>query len=177
LLLVSKIRPICATISRKRWGKFDHGWTLMAEHHATIAWQRTSKDFTYATYNRDHEVRFQAVTVPGSSAPDYRGDPMRVNPEDMLVAALSSCHMLTFLAIATKRRVSLDSYTDEAIGYLEKNAEGRLALTRVILRPQVVWSAGITVAKTDLDKMHHEAHEGCFIANSVKTEVTVEPRN
>ena len=146
----------------------------MSEHHASIVWQRTSQDYTYQTYNRAHEWRFTAAIVPASSAKEYRGDPERVNPEEALVAALSSCHMLTFLAIATKRKVSLDSYSDDAVGVMEKNEAGRLAITRVTLRPKIVWSAGVTVSPEDLDKMHHEAHEGCFIANSVTTKVTVE---
>lgn len=148
----------------------------MSEHRATIDWQRTSADFTYATYNRAHEWRFNAATVPASATKEYRGDEARVNPEEALVAALSSCHMLTFLAVAAKRKLSLDSYYDEAVGLLEKNAEGKLAITRVTLRPRIVWSAGALVSAADLEKMHHDAHAGCFIANSVNTEVTVEPR-
>ena len=146
----------------------------MSEHHASIVWQRTSQDYTYVTYNRAHEWRFVAATVPASATKDYRGDPDRVNPEEALVAALSSCHMLTFLAVAAKRKLPLDSYSDNAVGWMEKNEAGRLAITRVTLRPKIVWSAGVTVSREDLDKMHHEAHEGCFIANSVKTEITVE---
>jgi len=146
----------------------------MSEHHASIVWQRTSQDYTYMTYNRAHEWRFTAATVPASATKDYRGDPDRVNPEEALVAALSSCHMLTFLAVAAKRKLPLDSYSDNAVGWMEKNDAGRLAITRVTLRPKIVWSAGVTVSREDLDKMHHEAHEGCFIANSVKTEITVE---
>ena len=147
----------------------------MSEHRATIDWQRSSQDFTYQTYNRAHEWRFAATTVPASATKDYRGDESRVNPEEALVAALSACHMLTFLAVAAKRKLSLDSYRDEAVGVLEKNAAGRLAVTRVTLRPHIVWSAGVTVSTEDLAKLHHDAHEGCFIANSVKTEVTVLP--
>jgi organic hydroperoxide reductase OsmC/OhrA len=146
----------------------------MSEHRATIDWQRSSADFTYQTYNRAHEWRFAAATVPASAAKDYRGDENRVNPEEALVAALSSCHMLTFLAVAAKRKLSLDSYRDEAVGVLEKNAEGKLAITRVTLRPQIQWSPGIAVSAEDLAKMHHDAHVGCFIASSVKTEVVVE---
>ena len=146
----------------------------MSEHHASIVWRRTSQDYTYQTYNRAHEWRFAGTTVPASATKEYRGDPDRVNPEEALVAALSSCHMLTFLAIAAKRKLPLESYSDDAVGFMEKNEAGRLAITRVTLRPKIAWSAGITVPREDLDKMHHEAHEGCFIANSVKTEVTVE---
>jgi len=146
----------------------------MSEHHAKISWQRTSQDYTYQTYNRAHEWQFAGTTVPASATKDYRGDSERVNPEEALVAALSSCHMLTFLAIAAKKKLSLDSYTDEAVGFMEKNEAGRLAITRVTLRPRIVWSAGVSVSSEELEKMHHEAHEGCFIANSVKTSITVE---
>ncbi len=145
----------------------------MSEHHAKIDWQRSSADFTYMTYNRAHEWQFTGTKVPASAAKEYRGDENRVNPEDALVAALSSCHMLVFLAVAAKRKLSLDSYSDDAVGVLEKNADGKLAITRVTLRPKIVWSAGVTVSAEDLAKMHHDAHEGCFIANSVKTEVSV----
>ena len=146
----------------------------MSEHHAKITWQRTSRDYTYQTYNRAHEWQFAATTVPASATKEFRGDPDRVNPEEALVAALSSCHMLTFLAIASKRKLSLDSYIDDAIGFMEKNEAGRLAITRATLRPKIVWSTGVTVSDADLEAMHHEAHEGCFIANSVTTKITVE---
>ena len=146
----------------------------MSEHHAKISWKRTSPDYTYATYNRAHDWQFAATTVPASATKEYRGDSERVNPEEALVAALSSCHMLTFLAIAAKKKLSLDSYVDDAVGFMEKNDAGRLAITRVTLRPRIVWSSGVTVSPEDLEKMHHESHEGCFIANSVKTTITVE---
>jgi organic hydroperoxide reductase OsmC/OhrA len=145
----------------------------MSEHRASIVWQRTSQDFTYQSYNRAHDWQFTAATVPASATKEYRGDESRVNPEEALVAALSSCHMLTFLAMAAKHKLSLDSYRDDAVGVLEKNAAGKLAITRVILKPQIVWSAGVTVTAELLAKLHHDAHENCFIANSVTTEVTV----
>ena len=148
----------------------------MSEHRATIDWRRNSADFTYMTYNRAHDWQFKAETVAASATKEYRGDENRVNPEEALVAALSSCHMLTFLAVAAKRKLSIDSYRDEAVGVLEKNAEGKLAITRVTLRPQIVWTGGAPVSADDLAKMHHDAHVGCFIANSVKTEVVVEPQ-
>lgn len=148
----------------------------MSEHRAHVAWQRTSHDFTYQTYNRAHEWRFTAVTVPASATKEYRGEAERVNPEEALVASLSSCHMLTFLAVAAKHKLVLDSYADDAVGVLEKNAEGRLAVTRVVLRPRIVWAPGVTVTPEQLAKLHHDAHEGCFVANSVKTTVSVEPQ-
>ena len=148
----------------------------MSEHHARIEWQRSSPDFTYMTYNRAHEWQFKAAKIPASATKEYRGDESRVNPEEALVAALSSCHMLVFLAVAAKRKLALDTYSDDAVGVLEKNADGKLAITRVTLRPRIVWAAGVTVSAEDVAKMHHDAHEGCFIASSVKTEVSVEPQ-
>jgi organic hydroperoxide reductase OsmC/OhrA len=147
------------------------------EHHASVVWRRTSEDFTYATYNRAHEMQFGDVTVPASAAPDFKGDADRANPEEAFVAALSSCHMLTFLAIVARKRLSIDAYIDHAVGYLEKNDAGRLAMTRVILRPKVAWSSDTKVSASELDMLHHEAHEGCFIAQSVKTEVKVEAQD
>jgi organic hydroperoxide reductase OsmC/OhrA len=149
----------------------------MSEHRAAILWSRTSADFSYQSYNRDHEWRLGEQRVPASAAPEYNGTPSRPNPEGALVAALSSCHMLSLLALAAKNKFSLDSYEDDAVGYLEKNAEGRLAITRVILRPKIVWTPGVSVSAAELEKLHHKAHEVCFIANSVKTDVRVEPRS
>jgi len=149
----------------------------MSEHHATIRWQRESSDFTYDSYNRGHAWEFDAgLAVAASSAPAFRGDPDRVDPEEAFVAALSSCHMLTFLALAAKKRFTVDSYVDEAVGLMEKNAKGKLAITRVSLRPKVAFSGAKVPTSRDVDAMHHRAHEECFIANSVLTEVVVEPR-
>ena len=96
-----------------------------------------------------------------------------IDPEESFVASLSSCHMLTFLAIACKQKFVLDSYEDEAVGHMEKNADGKLAITRVELRPKITWSGDRRPSAEELEKMHHSAHENCFIANSVKTDVTV----
>ena len=145
------------------------------EHHATIAWRRSSPGFTYDTYNRAHEWRVGGRVIAASAAPNFRGDANCVNPEDAFVASLSSCHMLTFLALAAKRKFIPDSYLDDAIGYLEKNSQGRMAVTRVVLRPRIVWAVGTPVSQEDLNQLHHQAHEGCFIANSVTTDVRVEP--
>ena len=109
----------------------------------------------------------------GDGAPAYLGSPANVDPEEAFVASLSSCHMLTFLAIACKQKFMLDSYQDEAVGHMEKNAEGKMAITRVELRPKITWGGDRTPSAEQLDEMHHAAHENCFIANSVKTEVTV----
>ncbi len=149
----------------------------MSDHHATLHWARTSADFTYNTYNRAHEVRFKggAIVLPSSSAPEFKGDADRVDPEEAFVGSLSSCHMLTFLAICARKRLVVDAYDDEAAGTLEKGPGGKFWMSRVTLRPRVRFAPDAAVDKATLDDIHHHAHEECFIALSVKTEVTVEP--
>jgi organic hydroperoxide reductase OsmC/OhrA len=146
----------------------------MSEHVVDVSWSRGGREFTYQTYSRDHEWRFDGgVTVPGSAAPAYLGsDTGAVDPEEAFVAALSSCHMLTFLAIAAKKRLVVDSYVDHAVGEMAKNEAGRLAITKVTLNP-VITFAGQTPDEAALERMHHLSHEQCFIANSVTTEVVV----
>ena len=148
----------------------------MSEHRAQVRWQRTSQDFTYDTYNRAHEVLFKSGTLslPGSAAHEFRGDANRVDPEEQFVASLSACHMLSFLAIAARKRVVVDAYADDAVGYLEKGADGKLRITRVTLRPSVRLAPGS--ADAALGEIHRLAHETCFIANSVTTTVAVEPQ-
>lgn len=149
----------------------------MSEHHATISWKRTGPDFSYEKYTRDHTWAFDGgVTVAASASPTYRGNPKLVDPEEALVAALSSCHMLTFLALAARKRLTVDAYDDEAVGYLEKNSQGQLAVTRVVLRPKVRFEGATAPSAEDLAALHDKAHHECFIANSVLTEVTVEPQ-
>jgi organic hydroperoxide reductase OsmC/OhrA len=115
------------------------------------------------------------IEVAASSAPDFLGDGARVNPEEAFVGALSSCHMLTFLAIAARKRLVVDAYEDTAEGFLEKNEDGRLAVTRVILRPKIRFAEGTDVSAETLAALHESSHTHCFIAQSVRTTVTVEP--
>jgi organic hydroperoxide reductase OsmC/OhrA len=144
----------------------------MAEHKIRLVWTDGGKPFTYEAYPREHEIIFKdGQSVTASASPAYKGDGKHADPEDMLVAALSSCHMLSFLAICTKKKVTVQSYEDDAVGFLE-NDGGKLWITRVILRPKVVSSADAAT----LAQIHHMAHEACFIANSVKTDISVEPR-
>ena len=145
----------------------------MAEHRIVLSWTDGGKPFTYNEYPRNHVLSFKSgqETVTLSAAPAYKGDATKADPEDLLVAALSSCHMLSFLAIATKKKVTVTSYEDEATGFLE-NDKGTLWMTHVILRPNVTCNADAAT----LAEIHHLAHQTCFIANSVKTEVRVEPR-
>jgi organic hydroperoxide reductase OsmC/OhrA len=146
----------------------------MSEHKVTLKWERGGAEFSYQKYPRDHTWSFDGGhTMTATAAPAYLGNPANVDPEEAFVASLSSCHMLTFLAIACKQKFVLDSYEDQAIGHMEKNAEGKLAITRVELHPKIKWSGDRVPNAQELDKMHHAAHENCFIANSVKTNVTV----
>lgn len=144
----------------------------MSEHRVQLVWNDGGRPFTYETYPREHEIVFKGgQKITASASPIYRGDGIHGDPEDMLVAALSSCHMLSFLAICAKKKISVQSYEDDAVGFLE-NEGGKLWVTRVILQPKVVSSADAAT----LEAVHHLAHEACFIANSVKTQVVVEPR-
>jgi organic hydroperoxide reductase OsmC/OhrA len=146
----------------------------MSEHRATTSWSREGKDFAYKSYSRDHVWKFEnGVEVPASAAPAYLGNPQRVDPETAYVAALSSCHMLTFLAVASMKGFVVDTYQDNAVGHLEKNAAGKFAITRVELHPKIAFSAAKTPTPADLDWMHDKAHRECFIANSVLTEVKI----
>ena len=149
----------------------------MSEHKVTLTWQRGDKPFEYQKYSRDHTWKFPGGhEMQASAAPAYLGNEKLVDPEEAFVASLSSCHMLTFLAIACKKRFVLDEYADEAVGVMEKNAEGRLAITRVTLRQRLKFSGEKQPTAQEIEEMNHGAHEQCFIANSVKTEVKVEPQ-
>jgi organic hydroperoxide reductase OsmC/OhrA len=128
----------------------------------------------YTAYSRDHVYSMAGKPeLPGSADPAFRGEASRYNPEELLVAALSSCHMLTFLALAANKGFVVESYEDAAVGHLEKNAHGKLAMTRVELHPRIVYSGEKQPTAADLDWMHDKAHRECFIANSVTTEVKV----
>ena len=155
----------------------------MSQHDyvATVAWQRAGATFTDNKYSRAHEWRFDGGTVvPASSSPYVvpppGSNPANVDPEEAFVAALSSCHMLFFLFHAAKRGFVVDRYEDAAVGTLGRNAAGRTAMLKVVLRPQVAWSGEKRPSAADLEALHHRSHEDCFIANSVTTEVAIEPR-
>ncbi len=141
---------------------------------SSLRWARTTPDFNWETYDRSHDVRVGSGTWrAAASAPAYKGDGTRINPEEMLVAALSSCHMLTFLAIAAKKRFVVDRYVDDAVGVMEKNAAGKMAVTKTTLRPKVTFSGDKRPTLEELQSLHHAAHDNCFIANSVQTVVDV----
>ena len=148
--------------------------SAMSTHETRLAWALGERAFRYEEYGRDHQVFLAGKPLDVSAAEAYRGNPQLTNPEDLLIAALSSCHMLSFLAIAQKRGHLVQRYDDRAVGTLGKNAEGHLAMVTCVLHPQVVF--GSPVDRARLDALHAEAHHACFIAQSCKTVVTVEPR-
>lgn len=149
----------------------------MAGHRVTISWQRNSTDFDYKTFDRTHGWHFSGgQSVQGSSAPAYYGNPALVNPEEGLVASLSSCHMLTFLSIAALKGFVVDRYRDEAEGKLGKNELGKTMISEIILRPEAVFSGAKIPDTKALQDMHHKAHQNCFVANSLLARVIIEPR-
>lgn len=149
------------------------------QHTARLRWTRTRDDHDVKTYSRDHEVAFDSgVTITGSAANSASQPPgtvgaSTVDPEEMVVAAAASCHMLFFLAMAAKRGLIVDRYDDDAVGVLGKEGSATL-LTRITLHPRVTWHGEAPTAEV-LAEMHHESHARCYIANSLKTEVTVGP--
>ena len=153
----------------------------MSLHQASVIWERAEgAKFVDNRYSRGHRWEFDGgAVVPASASPAVvpvpLSDPAGVDPEEAFVASLSSCHMLWFLTMAVKRKFIVDRYFDAASGVMEKNAEGRLAMTVVTLRPEVSFSGENLPTREQIEHMHHRAHEECFIANSVKTEVRCEP--
>jgi organic hydroperoxide reductase OsmC/OhrA len=152
----------------------------VSEYYASVKWTR-GEDEPYIDnkYSRGHIWEFDGgVSVPASSSPHVVPLPYSVeasvDPEEAFVASLSSCHMLFFLSIAAKRRYVVESYTDDAIGIMEKDQSGKMSMTKVTLRPKVVFAGDRNPSREELEKMHQLSHEQCFIANSVKTEVTTE---
>ena len=153
----------------------------MSRYTASVSWTRGDARFTDHRYSRRHRWRFDGgVEVPASSSPHSvplpYSDAEAVDPEEAYVAAISSCHMLWFLSIAARRGHRVDEYDDEAEGHLERDADGRMSMTRVTLRPRVSFGGGSPPSAADLAAMHDEAHHACYIANSVRTSIGCEPR-
>lgn len=151
----------------------------MAAYRAAVDWSlKPGEDFARGRYSRGHSIAFdEGLTLPGSASPHAVPRQFTVaaaaDPEEMLVAALSACHMLTFLHKAREAGLIVTAYRDQAEGRMEKSAEGRMAVTEVVLRPQITYAGAIPDAALRA-RLHHAAHEACYIANSVKTEVLVE---
>ena len=152
----------------------------MSRYLAVIEWSRDGARFTDNRYSRAHRWRFDGgVEVPASASPQVVPLPMSaaaaVDPEEAFVASLSSCHMLFFLSLAAKQGFVVDDYRDEAVGVMSGDAGGRLAMTRVTLHPAVRYGGEKRPSRAEEDALHHAAHEECFIARSVRTEVACEP--
>ena len=153
----------------------------MSSYVATVAWKRGDQVFTDGRYSRAHVWRFDGgLEVPGSASPHVvkppLSDPSAVDPEEAFIASLASCHMLFFIAFARRGGFVLDAYEDEAEGVLAKDAEGKMAMTVVTLRPKVAFSGDKRPTEAEIDDLHHRSHEACFIASSVKSEVRLEKR-
>ncbi|HHX8439186.1 TPA: OsmC family protein [Vibrio diabolicus] len=150
----------------------------MSKHSALIEWHREADEvFSDNQYSRAHIWKFDGgLQVPASPSPHVVPLPLsveeNVDPEEAFVAALSSCHMLVFLSIAAKRRYVVDRYLDEAVGELKKGENGKEWVSKVTLNPKITFAGDNQPTRSQLEKMHHMDHENCFIANSVKTEVT-----
>ena len=151
----------------------------MSEHKAIICWQRNGVVFIDNQYSRLHEWKFDGgAVVPGSSSPSVvrvpLSDPAAVDPEEAFVAAISSCHMLWFLSLAAAQGFVVDGYEDEAVGVMTRNEHKVSWISKVTLNPKVLYSGAQQPTPQEEDRLHHEAHEQCFIANSVKTEIVVQ---
>ncbi|MEB0138138.1 MULTISPECIES: OsmC family protein [unclassified Undibacterium] len=153
----------------------------MDNYQAQVIWQRQQQEFSDNKYSRAHEWKFDGgLSVPASSAPSSVPLPYslaeNVDPEEALIAALASCHMLFFLAFACKQGYIIDTYDDEAIGTMSKNERGRLYISAITLRPRVLFSGDKTATAEQINALHELAHEHCYIANSVRAEVTIMAR-
>lgn len=145
----------------------------MSQHTVTLTWSRNDAPFAYKEYPREHQIDFgHGHTLACTAAPEYLGKAEIPDPEQAYVAALSSCHMLTFLAFCSLQNLALDSYRDAAVGFLEKGENGKPILARVELHPETTFAPGVEVSAERLAQLHHKAHEECFLANSVKTKIS-----
>ncbi|WP_027348910.1 OsmC family protein [Halotalea alkalilenta] len=147
---------------------------------AELEWLRGEQRFTDNLYSRRHRLRFDGgIELDGSSSPLVVPEPMSdacaVDPEELFVAALASCHMLWFLGIAAKRRLCVDRYFDPAYGVMGKDEAGREMIREVVLRPEVIFAGDRQPERALIERIHHQAHQACFIANSVRSEVRCEP--
>ena len=150
-------------------------------HAARVTWERGEQPFTDRKYSRRYRIELDGgAIVPGSSSPEVvkapYSDPAAVDPEEAFVAAIAGCHMLWFLDIACRAGFRVDRYEDDAHGMMARNPEGKVAITRVTLHPRVAFSGERVPDASEIERLHHEAHEQCFIASSVKTEIRCEPR-
>lgn len=150
---------------------------MSSTHAMTLDWSRQTPGFGYREYNRNHVWRFDGgQTLQASAATAYLGDARLVNPEEAYAAALSSCHMLTFLALASMKKFVVESYEDHAVAILDKGADGMMMVPKVELSPVIRFSGERQPTAEELAELHHRSHEECFIARSVKTEIIIHIR-
>lgn len=148
----------------------------MSEHRINLQWARNGGAFERGNYAKVHDIRYSGGdTLRASPAPEFGGDDAHADPEQLLLSALSSCHMLTFLAVAANRGFIVDRYEDDAVATLGKNADGKTALVEATLAPRVSFSGARQPSAAEFAMLHERAHAACFIANSVKTAVSVKP--
>jgi organic hydroperoxide reductase OsmC/OhrA len=150
----------------------------MSEHKAIVRWQRTGPNFLRGQYSREHTWTFDGgLTIPASPSPSVVpapwSNPANVDPEEAFVASVSSCHLLTFLYLASRQGFQIDSYEDEAIGVMTKNEKGVPWISTITLRPRIAYAGDKRPTPEDEHHLHHLAHDQCFIANSIKTDVVV----
>ena len=146
----------------------------MSDLSIQLHWQRAEPVLQTGKYSNAHTVQFnQAYDVQVDAAPDWGGDPSNTNPEQALASALSSCHMMTFLALAAKAGWPVAGYHDHAVAYLGKNPKGQMSVTRIDLHPVVRFDTGFTVTDAELEQMQHRAHRYCFIANTLADSVEI----
>jgi organic hydroperoxide reductase OsmC/OhrA len=151
----------------------------MSDHRATVLWTRTDEGFLQSKYSRNHTWSFDGgLTVPATAAPNVIPPPWtdvtHIDPEEAFIASVASCHMLTFLHVASKAGFLVDRYEDEAIGTMAKNEKGIPWVKTIVLRPRIAFGGEKIPSAPEIDQLHHKAHDFCFIANSVKTEIRVE---
>lgn len=146
----------------------------MSDLSIQLHWQRAEPALQAGKYSNAHTVQFNGShEIDVDAAPDWGGDPRHTNPEQALASALSSCHMMTFLALCAKANWPVASYHDHAVAHLGKNAHGQMSVTRVDLHPIVRFDTGFSVSAADMDKMQHRAHRYCFIANTLADSVEI----
>ncbi len=148
----------------------------MSNLSVTLSWTRNALNLAPGQYSNAHDITYNAdYTLPGDAAPDWGGDASATNPEQALAASLSSCHMMTFLALAAKASWAISTYHDHAEAVLGKLPDGKMAVTDLKLSPRVTFDTGMEKSPEDIEKMHERAHRYCFVANSVSARMHIKP--
>ena len=146
----------------------------MSELSINLKWDLLDQDFSPGSYSVDHIITVNNdLSLPGSSAPDYGGNENNLNPEQGLAAVMSSCHMMTFLALAAKIKWPVINYSDKAIAFLGKNSKGKMSVTKIELNPKITFKDNFEVSHDEMKKMQDRSHRYCFIANTLSKEVTI----